>query len=236
MLSRPCVSGEDEVMPVLKESLLAQLDGVLDTYRSLPSGGSGGRADAINTFVYSALSAVERATGADSSRSSQARKCAETIALLSTMDPIAIQSRMTLGGLVQSVRNDVEAGYLDETQTLIRAEVFDNLLEQAEYLLGEGYKDPAAVICGGVLESHLRNLCAKHGVDTAEPDGRIKKADKMNADLVKAKTLSVLAQKEVTAWLGLRNSAAHAKFDDYDTNQVKTMIQGVRGFIERHPA
>lgn len=223
-------------MRTLKESLLAQLDEVLAAYQTLPGGNSAGRADAIQTFTYSALAAVERATGKDSSRSSQARKSAEKIALLSTMDPISIHSRMALVGLVQSVRNGVDAGYLDETQTLIRAEVFDNLLEQAEYLLSEGYKDPAAVICGGVLETHLCNLCTKHGVDVAEPDGRAKKADKMNADLVKAKAFSSLAQKEVTAWLGLRNSAAHTKYSDYDANQVKTMIQGVRGFIERNPA
>ncbi len=35
----------------------------------------------------------------------------------------------------------------------------------AEYLLKEGYKDPAAVITGSTLEEHLRKLCIKNGID-----------------------------------------------------------------------
>ena len=35
----------------------------------------------------------------------------------------------------------------------------------AEYLLHEGYKDSAAVIAGSTLESHLRALCNKNGID-----------------------------------------------------------------------
>ena len=45
-----------------------------------------------------------------------------------------------------------------------------------------------------------------------------------------------LEQKTVTAWLGLRNSAAHGKYDDYDDRQVASFIQGLRDFMIRHPA
>jgi hypothetical protein len=52
----------------------------------------------------------------------------------------------------------------------------------AEYLQQEGYKDPAAVMAGGVLEEHLRKLCGKHGV-TVSPKPKL---DSMNSDLAKA--------------------------------------------------
>ena len=50
---------------------------------------------------------------------------------------------------------------------LVHSDLFADMLEAAEYLLGEGYKDPAAVMAGGVLEQRLRELCRKHGVDPA---------------------------------------------------------------------
>jgi hypothetical protein len=32
----------------------------------------------------------------------------------------------------------------------------------------------------------------------------------------------------------LRNAADHGKFDQYDTNQVRLMIEGVRSFLGNH--
>ena len=40
----------------------------------------------------------------------------------------------------------------------------------------------------------------------------------------------------VTAWLDLRNKAAHGNYSEYNDNQVKQMIMGVRDFIIRNPA
>jgi hypothetical protein len=40
----------------------------------------------------------------------------------------------------------------------------------------------------------------------------------------------------VTAWLDLRNKAAHGQYADYTKEQVALTLQGVRDFISRHPA
>lgn len=45
-----------------------------------------------------------------------------------------------------------------------------------------------------------------------------------------------LEQKSVTAWLDLRNKAAHGEYSEYNENQVKQLIIGVRDFIVRNPA
>jgi hypothetical protein len=42
--------------------------------------------------------------------------------------------------------------------------------------------------------------------------------------------------KIVTGWLGIRNSAAHGKFDDFTEDQVAQLISGVREFVARFPA
>ncbi len=43
-------------------------------------------------------------------------------------------------------------------------------------------------------------------------------------------------QKQVTAWYGIRTSAAHAKYAEYDTKEVENMIAGVRNFLAGYPA
>jgi hypothetical protein len=66
--------------------------------------------------------------------------------------------------------------------------------------------------------------------------GRPKKADTLNAELAKAETYNKLEQKQVTAWLGLRNHAAHGEYDEYDHAQVAGLVRDLRGFMVRHPA
>ena len=111
-------------------------------------------------------------------------------------------------------------------------------MEMAEYFLSEGYKDPAAVIIGGVLEEHLRQLCQKNSIPITNTKGGKAvpvKANQLNQDLVKAGQYNKLEMKNVIAWLDLRNKAAHGEYDKYDESQVKGMLQGVMGFITRNP-
>ena len=134
---------------------------------------------------------------------------------------------------------DLKAGYLKSFSELIHADIFSEYIEMAEYLLEEGYKDPSAVITGSTLEEHLRKLCIKNGIDIEiMSKGKLKpkKADSLNSELAKQGVYSKLEQKSVTAWLDLRNKAAHGKYKEYNENQVKQLIIGVRDFIIRNPA
>ena len=135
-------------------------------------------------------------------------------------------------GALRALRRDYDAGYLSSVQSLVRAEVFADLLEMAEHLLEQGYKDPCAVLVGGVLEDHLRNLCQGRGIPL-QISGKPKKADSMNNDLASAVVYSKLDQKNVTAWLDLRNKAAHGKRDEYNADQVRNLLVGVREFAAR---
>ena len=139
-------------------------------------------------------------------------------------------------GIAMALRADYADGYLSSVTSLIRADLFSDYFDMAEHLLTEGYKDPAAVIVGSSLETHLRKLCEKYSVDTVTKKGTPKKADVMNADLVKAGAFSKSEQKRVTAWLGLRNEAAHGHYDQFDKTQVESVLRDVRAFINRYPA
>lgn len=142
-------------------------------------------------------------------------------------------------GVVQALMADIGAGYLDKVEEILHASVFADFLDMAVHLLENGYKDPAAVITGSTLENHLRLLCRKSGVDTTTQSVKgqqPKKADSMNSDLAGKQVYSKLDQKSVTAWLDLRNNAAHGDYAAYTAEQVGLMITGVRDFIVRNPA
>lgn len=141
-----------------------------------------------------------------------------------------------LAALLQALRDDYADGLLSELTSLIHADLFDDFLEMARHLLDSGYKDPAAVLAGSVLEEHLRKLCVAHGVATVRSGEQPHKADTLNAELVKGGVYNRSQQKDVTAWLGRRNDAAHGHYDRYDDVQVGHMLEGVRGFLNRHPS
>ena len=139
-------------------------------------------------------------------------------------------------GRLQALRDDVEAGFLRSVEELLHADVFGDFLEMADELLSKGFKDPAAVIAGSVLEEHLRTLCGRHDVPVTNPEGKPRKAESLNADLAKAESYTKLEQKNVTAWLGLRNDAAHGNYTAYDARQVEALIRDIRDFLIRHAA
>jgi hypothetical protein len=142
-------------------------------------------------------------------------------------------------GVVDSLKVDIEADFLKSYEELIHGELFSDFIDMARHLSSEGYKDPAAVIVGSTLESHLKKLCIKFSIETTfEKDGKniSKKADKLNSELLKEGAYSKLDQKNITAWLDLRNKAAHGHYGEYTREQVDLLIDNISNFIARHPA
>jgi hypothetical protein len=160
-------------------------------------------------------------------------RCSE---ILSTWAPQAYHMTHTaLVGVLKSLRQAYEHGYLETVEELVHADLFADFLGMAEYLLDGGYKDPAAVLIGGVLEEHLRNLCIKHTISVTIADGSARKASQLNDDLAKV-AYDKLVQKGVTYWLDVRNKAAHGKYSEYDENVVRQMLLGVRDFAAKFRA
>jgi len=144
-----------------------------------------------------------------------------------------------LVGVAKSIQHDIEQDLLFDFRALVQADVFADFLEMAKYLLSEHYKDPSAVLAGSVLEKHLRQLALKNNVPITFTDKRgnsvDQKADTINADLVKASVYNVLQQKNVTAWLDLRNKAAHGHYSEYSEENVSLMLQGILLFMSQFP-
>ena len=143
----------------------------------------------------------------------------------------------TLAGILEALRADYVDGYMQTVEELIHADLFADLFDMAEELLNKGYKDAAAVIAGSALEAHIRKLAERFGISTSRA-GRPVKTATLNDKLAATPDASYtkLTQKTVTAWLDLRNNAAHGRYEMYDSAQVAAFVRDIRGFIERYPA
>ena len=138
-------------------------------------------------------------------------------------------------GIAKALLSDIQNNFMESFEELLHGDTFSNFLEMSSHLLEKKYKDPAAVLAGSTLEVHLRNLCNKYSV-TATSKGKPKKADALNAELKIARIYTLSDQKQITAWLAIRNDAAHGNYEKYTKEQVQLLIDGVRNFITRYPA
>jgi hypothetical protein len=145
------------------------------------------------------------------------------------------QQLMNLGGILQALRADVEAGYVRRIEELVHSAVFEDFLEMASELLDKAYKDAAAVIGGTVLEEHTRSLASTNGIPLANGK-RIRSVDELLIDLVKAQQFSETQRKIAAGWYGIRNDAAHGNYANVVAEDVGRMIDGIRDFMNRFPA
>lgn len=182
----------------------------------------------VSSLLARAAAGIERASGKGSQYSSRV----STILSIKCHDWDRVAQVI---GVANGLLHDLRQGYTQSIEELLHSDVFADYLEMANHLLATGYKDAAAVISGSTLEAHLKQMAAKFGV-SAEQDCKPKKADSINSELVKASAYSKIEQKSITAWLGVRNSAAHGNYEDYESSQVQLMNQGIQDFIVRNPA
>jgi hypothetical protein len=206
---------------------LAQIDDVMADYgRVQREGGlgSGAEAQAIGTRLKAAILRLSPPGGDYARKASECDKGSPGY------------NAEQLFGILLALRADLDAGYVQSLAELLHADVFADFLEMADELQRAGFKDAAAVIAGSVLEEHLRKLAAKAGLAVEKADGSPMKADTLNSELTAAEVYNKLQQKSVTAWLGLRNGAAHGEYRDYDHEQVAAFIRDVREFLILLPA
>ncbi len=109
----------------------------------------------VNGFKAAALSFIERVYGKEHPYYEGFNTSVKVI------NPSGTKSGLEI---LNSIRQEIEGDWLFTVKGLIAAELFADFLEMADHLLEQGYKDPAAVIIGSVLEEHLRQLCSANSI------------------------------------------------------------------------
>lgn len=128
--------------------------------------------------------------------------------------------------------DDLKCGFLISIKQIIQADVFESELEQAQHFLDSGYKVASAVTAGVVLETAIKELCKKHGIDIYSPNSTTpKRLDMLNADLKKSEVYNALQQKQITTLAHIRNKAAHGEIGEFDDSDVQKMIRDIESFL-----
>jgi hypothetical protein len=208
-------------MPTAKEAALAQLDQLLEDHEHRESLG-------INfaELITRGLAAIERAAP-DSPYVERARA------------DINKREGMALHGVIsaaRALRKDLADDNVRPLEQIVHADIFEDFLDMASELLGNGYLGPAAVLAGSVLEEHVRKLAQTNSVPLRDQQGRPRSFDALAIDLTKATTILETERKSLVAWYGLRSDGAHGRHAQLVRGDVERMIDGIRDFMARHPA
>ena len=131
-----------------------------------------------------------------------------------------------LFGLLTNLRDDFEAGILTNLEAQVSAQTFDDLLDHADAYLEAKRREPSGVLAGVVFEDTVRKLCDKHSI----PQNGIQ-LDTLLSDLVKAGVITALERKEGTTAAALRTAATHARWIEFELDQVATVLRFTRRLI-----
>lgn len=176
-------------------------------------------------FRTETMNLVRKACGEKSDHYRELRALAES--QVTALNPHYYPNTL---GVLQAAQRDYEAGLVFDVRSLVAAEVFGDLMEQAEQLLKSNYVAPAASLTGAILEDALRKLAAKLNISIPEHTA----LDRLNADLAKSGAYSKLIQKNITAYTDVRNNADHGHFDKFERADVEAMVVWVRRFLAEH--
>jgi len=210
----------DEVLLKFKE-LIDKAIQLCDHHRKvIDKGGGSLPADKYFELKASSINLLERLS---SDQSVYVREMTQAPSR-GTVDPNLLK------GVLEAARCDYLQGFMADHKLLISAEVFSDLLVQAEVLLDHDYKDAAAVIIRAVLEDGIRKLCDAHRIESGKRDT----IQQLNEKLYKEKAYTALMHKEIVAKAEIGNCAAHGRFDQYTKDDVAAFLEFVLRFLAQY--
>jgi hypothetical protein len=141
-----------------------------------------------------------------------------------------------LVSILLSFAEYVESGLKDEIPPQRRAQldIVSDLLEQANKLLDDTAVHGAApaVLIGATLEEFLRTWVEREGLSLENKKPSLDTYAKVlrEANLIEKQDL-----KDITAWAGIRNDAAHGNWEKVESKEkISLMLQGVNLFMRKY--
>ena len=132
--------------------------------------------------------------------------------------------------ILESLREDIENGYMQSYRQLVEAELLGGLMGQAEYLLEKNYLVPAAAVAGAALQQGLEELTRRHNIKLKNREDLNSLGDK----LFQAEILNGIERKQVSLIAGVRNSADHGKTEELTKDNVSGMVRDAVNFLAKH--
>lgn len=113
-------------------------------------------------------------------------------------------------------------------------DVTSDFLDQAQGLLKSNKVHPAApaVLIGAALEEFLRNWVEDVGLSLGNKKPSL---DAYSSTLREAELITKQDAKDIAAWAGIRNHAAHGEWDELGgSERIRLMLDGVNLFMRKY--
>ncbi|MCJ7514537.1 MAG: hypothetical protein MUO89_01005 [Dehalococcoidia bacterium] len=117
---------------------------------------------------------------------------------------------------------------LSNIKGILRAELFDTELKQAEELLAAGYLRPAGTVAGVVLEGHLSSICLNHSIKFQKKKLTISDYN----EALKENVYDSINWRWVQRLSDIRNLCVHKKNREPTEAEVIELISGVDKVIK----
>ena len=137
----------------------------------------------------------------------------------------------SIHGTLESVLREIDSGLIGSLQSTVTGEVLTDLIQLSRKVLDEAAadgKNVAAVLGAAAFEDTIRRIAAKHGLPERE---------KLADTLEEMKKNGILKGAQVgiaQSYLGFRNKALHAKWDDVDVSAVQSVLAFTEQLIMAH--
>jgi hypothetical protein len=118
---------------------------------------------------------------------------------------------------------------LFEIRQLVQADLFDSELDACRELAARGFSRAAGAIAGVILERHLRQVLANHGIVVRRPEPTI---NDFNDQLKKAGVLDVPAWRQIQRLGDVRNLCGHSKHREPSREEVEELIEGADRIVQ----
>jgi len=136
---------------------------------------------------------------------------------------------VSLIGLLEAIKNDIENDHLIRAESIIRAETLTDLHEQSEYLLEQGYYLAAGVLARAVIEQHLRKRCDELGCILSKSKPSL---NDYNQSLYTSKHIDKIVMKHIDSLAAVGNDAAHNN-PSLNPDDVKRLVCEVPGILQK---
>lgn len=131
-------------------------------------------------------------------------------------------------GFLQQFLDAVDSDLLLKIKDEITAEDFCNFLDHAKHYCDTGKKIEASVIVSAIFEDSIKKVAIKNGIE---------KIDSLESAINFLKsngTISSNEAKKFKYFAGLRNSALHATWDEFELKDISAFVDGTAIIINEY--
>jgi hypothetical protein len=124
---------------------------------------------------------------------------------------------------------DAVPSALHDIRAVVRAELMDSDIDSAKELTKAGHLRSAGVVCGVVLEKHLKEVAVRHDIRFRKKNVTISDA---NDALKENSIVDVPMWRFIQRLADIRNLCAHSKDRDPKQDEVEDLITGTEKVIK----